>query len=51
MKKKKTGTCGNQSSETPFPKSEYIVENWFCRKLYSYFKHRLGIQGPLTTLI
>ena len=27
---KKTGICGNQSSETPFPKSEYIVGNWFC---------------------
>ena len=51
MKKKKTGTCGTPSSETPFPKSEYKVENWFCRKLYSHFKHRLGIQGPLTTLI
>ena len=30
MNEKKTGTCGNQSSETPFPKSEYIVGNWFC---------------------
>lgn len=25
--KKKTGICGTQSSETSFPKSEYIVEN------------------------